>query len=90
MKENVLALVHYDCETENGYPFSLTVELIPWGGFKYGNGHGLVITEDSGDSYGLDARYDSRFTTVDGFYENVLDVLKERYAIAKCKLMVKE
>jgi len=90
MNNESLALVVYECKTKNGYPFGLTAELVDGWGFQYGNHHGIVIYEDNADHYGLDARYDKRFNTVDGFFENILDVLKDRYAIAEARLVRKE
>ena len=85
-----LASVTYDCTTPKGYPFRLTVELVDGWGFQYGNHHGIVITEESGYEYSLDARCDNRFNTVDGFYENILDVLKSRYKIAEARIVDKQ
>ena len=85
----VLASVTYECKTKNGYPFGLTVDLVKSRDDDYGNKHYLIIYEETYD-YSLDARYDVRFNTVEGFYENILDVLKERYAIAEAKLTLKE
>lgn len=90
MNKDAMALVHYECKTDKGHKFGITAELIDGWGNQYGNHHGIVITEDSGYDYGLDARYDNRFTTAEGFYENILDVLNGRYNIAEAKLTVKE
>ena len=90
MQEDAIAMVNYDCKTPKGYLFNVTAELVDGWGHEYGNHHGIVITEESGYQYGLDARYDSRFNTTDGFYETILDVLKDRYAIAEAELTYKE
>ena len=87
---DVLASVTYDCTTPKGCPFRLKAEFVDGWGFQYGNHHGIHITEDSGYEYGLDARYDNRFNTVDGFYENILDVLEDRYTIAEARLVDKQ
>lgn len=90
MMVEAMARVKYNCKTDAGKKYSVTAELIDNWGFQYGNHHGIVVTEDTGYAYGLDARYDQRFGTVDGFYENILDVLKGRYNIADAELVEKE
>ena len=90
MSSESMASVTYDCKTPKGYPFKVTADLVDNWGFQYGNHHGIVIIEESGYEYGLDARYDSRFSTVEGFYKNILDVLKDHYAIAEAELVDKQ
>ena len=51
--------------------------------------HYIIIYEEVHE-YSLDARYDKRFNTVEKFFDNILDVLKERYQIAEYKITEKE
>ena len=88
MKESSIARVTYDCITPKGHSFTLTAHLFD--GFDSGNHHVIVITEESGYEYGLDARYNCRFDTKEGFYANILEVLKDRYKIGEAKLVAKE
>lgn len=72
----------------NDHTFVVTVLLVDGWGNPYGNRHGLYVVDDS-RMYGLDARYDSRFNTVESFYENVLDVLKDEYKEGTWELVSK-
>lgn len=85
-----MAQVTYECKTEKGYPFRITAELVRSRDDDYGNKHYIWITEESGYEYNLDARYDARFNTEQKFYDNILDVLLERYSIAEYKLTDKQ
>ena len=79
------ASITYQCKTSKGRPFSITAELIETNANDYGNKHYIVIEEESGYEYNLDARYDVRFNTVEKFYKNIIDVLRDRYDIATYK-----
>ena len=71
--------------------YAITLHLVPHGGFDYGNRHALLYNVQdltTGKHFmeqGFDARYDSRFNTVESFndhaYEFVKDQIREEFTI---------
>ncbi len=59
--------------------YHITLELIPSGGFSYGNGHALLYNahDGSGEHY-FDARYDKRFSSGAAFIKNALGFVKDQ------------
>ena len=76
-------------DTDEVLTTEMTAVLIDGMGFEYGNRHGLAVFDSEGGRQLFDARYDSRFNTVETFYENVLDFLKERYLPGTWELLGK-
>lgn len=76
-------------DTDEIQSTELTAVLIDNMGFEYGNRHGLAVFDSEGGRQLFDARYDSRFNTVETFYDNVLDFLKERYLQGEWELVSK-
>ena len=70
--------------TSGDEKYNITVELVPHGGFDYGNRHALtynVQDVNSGRHFmeqGFDARYDSRFNTVDTFNKHVEEFVRDQ------------
>ena len=83
------AKVVYRFKTDKGDEYQIISELVETDS-PYGNSNYVWITEPSGHYYNLDARWDRRFDSADGFYKNILDVLKDRYNIAEYELIEKE
>nr|WP_297765685.1 hypothetical protein [uncultured Butyrivibrio sp.] len=63
--------------TEDGKVINMTLELAEHGGFEYGNGHSLILTEVGLNESIFDARYDERFDTEESFRKHALEFVKE-------------
>lgn len=84
---NYLAKATYRCTTDEGVEYRLNGILVEHGGFDYGNGHAIVIWEDGFSETLLDARYDGRFSTKEGFYQHIMEVFKDYYNISDYELI---
>lgn len=64
--------------------YTITVELVPHGGFDYGNRHALTYNVQDANTgkrfmeQGFDARYDKRFNTVDSFNKHVAEFVRDQ------------
>lgn len=64
--------------------YNIKVELVPHGGFDYGNRHALTYNVQDAKTgkhfmeQGFDARYDSRFNTVDTFNKHVEEFVRDQ------------
>ena len=64
--------------------YTITVELVPHGGFDYGNCHSLTYNMQDANTgrrfmeQVFDARYDSRFNTVDSFNKYVAEFVRDQ------------
>ena len=64
--------------------YCITVHLVPHGGFDYGNRHAIlynVMDINNGKKFmeqGFDARYDTRFSTVESFNKHACEFVKEQ------------
>ena len=64
--------------------YKITLHLVPHGGFDYGNRHALLYNVQDlkkGKQFveeGFDARYDSRFNTVESFNQNAYGFVKDQ------------
>ena len=85
MKNDVLATKNYVVKRD-GEEYEYTLHLVPHGGFDYGNGHALILNRHDGSwEECYDARYDKRFSSVDGFnryaYEFIRDNVSTEFTV---------
>ena len=67
----------YKVTTEDGEVINTTLELVNNGGFDYGNGHSLILTQEGINKNIFDARYDRRFDNEESFRKYALEFVKE-------------
>lgn len=75
----------YKVTTEDGKVIDMTLELTDHGGFDYGNGHSLILTEVGINESIFDARYDKRFDNEESFRKNALKFVRE-HVRSTCKV----
>lgn len=91
LEKNYIARVMYDCITPEGKPFQLIAEMYEYGGSQYGNNHCIAFQHKGAEDWiTMDVRCDKRFCDKHGFYENVLDVLKDVYKIGGARRILME
>ena len=80
MKSEVLAKAKFRVSAPNGETYTVDVTLEPYGGFQYGNGHGVALDRHAGCGVEwFDARYDPRFDSVDTFNTNVIEFVQQQF-----------
>ena len=67
----------FNVTTEDGEIINTTLELVNSGGFDYGNGHSLILTQEGINKNIYDARYDRRFDNEQSFRKYALEFVKE-------------
>ncbi len=72
-----MIIERYKVTTEDGEAINMTLELTEHGGFEYGNGHSLILTQVGLNESIFDARYDERFDTEERFRKHALEFVKE-------------
>ena len=80
-KEKALAVAKFKVTDEEGHSYNYTLKMYKSGAFDYGNRHCIVLFNETYKNEQLfDARYDSRFNTVESFrkyaYEFVRDQMR--------------
>lgn len=68
--------------------YNIELQLVPHGGFDYGNGHSVVLKwNDDGIDQCFDARYDKRFWDEESFhkysYEFVRSEVASRFSLER-------
>ncbi len=78
-KERALAVEKFRVYDNDGYSSNFTLKLYKSNAFAYGNQHSLVLfNETYKDEQLFDARYDSRFNTVESFHKYAYEFVRER------------
>ena len=79
MNDEILAREYFLVTDHKGHEFHYELQLVPHGGFDYGNRHALVLKRGDGSwDDGFDARYDSRFSTVESFHKYAYEFVRDQ------------
>ena len=80
MEHIILATAKFVATAPDGETYNVTLTLEPFGGFSYGNGHGLALNRHAGTGVEwFDARYDPRFNDVVSFNKYATDFVKDHF-----------
>ena len=80
MEHTILATANFVATAPNGEKYNVTLTLEPFGGFAYGNGHGVALNRHAGSGVEwFDARYDPRFINESTFDEYALEFVAEHF-----------
>ena len=74
MGQRALCVDKFKVTDESGVVYNTTLKMYKSGAFQYGNQHCLVLRNETLKTEDLfDARYDTRFNTVESFHKNSFD-----------------
>lgn len=91
--DEIIARAFFTADNGKGEIYRIELQLVPHGGFDYGNGNALIYkVQDAvgGKKFmdrGFDARYDSRFNNAESFrkhaYEFVRDQIRDEFTVVE-------
>lgn len=87
-REEIIARAFFVADNGKGEVYHMELQLVPHGGFDYGNRHSVVLKRGDGSwDECFDARYDRRFDSAESFdkyaYEFVRDQVSNAFAVTR-------